>query len=77
MLLPLRLLVIDILNVDATELELMICYLCIFPMKVVRICAKSREAVSSPVEHLTLHYQVFQFVWVKLIIFSMKCVLLR
>ncbi|KAL6985835.1 Regulator of nonsense transcripts 1-like protein [Sarracenia purpurea var. burkii] len=27
-------------------------------LKVVRICAKSREAVSSPVEHLTLHYQV-------------------
>lgn len=27
-------------------------------MKVVRLCAKSREAVSSPVEHLTLHYQV-------------------
>lgn len=26
--------------------------------KVVRLCAKSREAVSSPVEHLTLHYQV-------------------
>uniref|UniRef100_A0A0E0LKI4 DNA2/NAM7 helicase helicase domain-containing protein n=1 Tax=Oryza punctata TaxID=4537 RepID=A0A0E0LKI4_ORYPU len=25
---------------------------------VVRLCAKSREAVSSPVEHLTLHYQV-------------------
>jgi hypothetical protein len=24
----------------------------------VRLCAKSREAVSSPVEHLTLHYQV-------------------
>lgn len=23
-----------------------------------RLCAKSREAVSSPVEHLTLHYQV-------------------
>ncbi|XP_028087050.1 regulator of nonsense transcripts 1 homolog isoform X2 [Camellia sinensis] len=33
-------------------------------LKVVRLCAKSREAVSSPVEHLTLHYQVslkFQF----------------
>ncbi|KAJ6701266.1 REGULATOR OF NONSENSE TRANSCRIPTS 1-LIKE PROTEIN [Salix koriyanagi] len=27
-------------------------------LKVVRLCAKSREAVSSPVEHLTLHYQV-------------------
>ncbi|XP_057476213.1 regulator of nonsense transcripts 1 homolog isoform X1 [Actinidia eriantha] len=27
-------------------------------LKVVRISAKSREAVSSPVEHLTLHYQV-------------------
>ncbi|KAK4800827.1 hypothetical protein SAY86_021314 [Trapa natans] len=27
-------------------------------LKVVRICAKSREAVGSPVEHLTLHYQV-------------------
>ena len=27
--------------------------------KVVRLCAKSREAVSSPVEHLTLHYQVY------------------
>ena len=26
--------------------------------EVVRLCAKSREAVSSPVEHLTLHYQV-------------------
>lgn len=29
--------------------------------KVVRLCAKSREAVSSPVEHLTLHYQVTAF----------------
>ncbi|KAI8015577.1 hypothetical protein LOK49_LG05G02208 [Camellia lanceoleosa] len=27
-------------------------------LKVVRLCAKSREVVSSPVEHLTLHYQV-------------------
>ncbi|XP_010518678.1 PREDICTED: regulator of nonsense transcripts 1 homolog isoform X2 [Tarenaya hassleriana] len=27
-------------------------------LKVVRLCAKSREAVSSPIEHLTLHYQV-------------------
>jgi regulator of nonsense transcripts 1 len=27
-------------------------------LKVVRLCAKSREAVVSPVEHLTLHYQV-------------------
>ncbi|MBA0616166.1 hypothetical protein Godav_016235, partial [Gossypium davidsonii] len=27
-------------------------------LKVVRLCSKSREAVSSPVEHLTLHYQV-------------------
>ncbi|KAK2988094.1 hypothetical protein RJ640_023843 [Escallonia rubra] len=27
-------------------------------LKVVRLCAKSREAVSSPVEHLTLHHQV-------------------
>ncbi len=27
-------------------------------LKVVRISAKSREAVASPVEHLTLHYQV-------------------
>lgn len=27
-------------------------------LQVVRLCAKSREAVSSPVEHLTLHYQV-------------------
>lgn len=27
-------------------------------LKVVRLCAKSREALSSPVEHLTLHYQV-------------------
>uniref|UniRef100_A0A2P2LM33 Uncharacterized protein n=1 Tax=Rhizophora mucronata TaxID=61149 RepID=A0A2P2LM33_RHIMU len=27
-------------------------------LKVVRLCAKSREAVISPVEHLTLHYQV-------------------
>lgn len=29
-----------------------------FVYQVVRLCAKSREAVSSPVEHLTLHYQV-------------------
>ncbi|CAN7028275.1 unnamed protein product [Brassica oleracea var. botrytis] len=27
-------------------------------LKVVHLCAKSREAVSSPVDHLTLHYQV-------------------
>jgi len=27
-------------------------------LKVVRVCAKSRESVASPVEHLTLHYQV-------------------
>lgn len=27
-------------------------------LKVVRLCAKSRETVASPVEHLTLHYQV-------------------
>lgn len=27
-------------------------------LKVVRLCAKSREAVSSPVEFLTLHYLV-------------------
>ncbi|KAK7317511.1 hypothetical protein RJT34_01812 [Clitoria ternatea] len=27
-------------------------------LKVVRLYAKLREAVSSPVEHLTLHYQV-------------------
>ncbi len=27
-------------------------------LKVVRICAKSRESVASPVEHLTLHYVV-------------------
>ncbi|XP_028125419.1 regulator of nonsense transcripts 1 homolog isoform X4 [Camellia sinensis] len=27
-------------------------------LKVVRLCAKLREAVSSPVEHLTDHYQV-------------------
>lgn len=27
-------------------------------LKVVRLCAKSREAVSSPVEFLTLHHQV-------------------
>lgn len=27
-------------------------------LKVVRVCAKTREAVASPVEHLTLHYQV-------------------
>jgi regulator of nonsense transcripts 1 len=26
-------------------------------LKVVRLCAKSREAVASPVEHLTLHHQ--------------------
>ena len=26
-------------------------------LRVVRLCAKSREAVASPVEHLTLHYQ--------------------
>ncbi|KAA3469182.1 regulator of nonsense transcripts 1-like protein [Gossypium australe] len=32
--------------------------LCSSILKVVRLCAKSREAVSSPVEHLTLHYQV-------------------
>lgn len=43
----------------------MVCFLgclwvCFFLLgyKVVRLCAKSREAVSSPVEHLTLHYQV-------------------
>ena len=29
-----------------------------FGFQVVRLCAKSREAVSSPVKHLTLHYQV-------------------
>lgn len=28
-------------------------------LKVVRLCAKSREAVASPVEHLTLHHQVW------------------
>lgn len=33
-------------------------------LKVVRLCAKSREAVSSPVEHLTLHYQVRRSRWV-------------
>lgn len=27
-------------------------------LKVVRLCAKAREEVASPVEHLTLHYQV-------------------
>ena len=27
-------------------------------LRVVRLSAKSREAVASPVEHLTLHYQV-------------------
>ena len=27
-------------------------------LKVVRLAAKSREAVASPVDHLTLHYQV-------------------
>lgn len=27
-------------------------------LRVVRLCAKTREAVASPVEHLTLHYQV-------------------
>eukprot|EP00878_Enallax_costatus_P012969 GHUV01013545.1.p1 GENE.GHUV01013545.1~~GHUV01013545.1.p1 ORF type:complete len:870 (+),score=258.03 GHUV01013545.1:596-3205(+) len=27
-------------------------------LKVVRLCAKSREAISSPVQHLTLHHQV-------------------
>jgi regulator of nonsense transcripts 1 len=27
-------------------------------LKVVRVCAKTREAVASPVEPLTLHYQV-------------------
>lgn len=27
-------------------------------LQVVRVCAKAREAVGSPVEHLTLHYQV-------------------
>lgn len=29
-------------------------------LKVVRVCAKTREAVASPVEHLTLHYQVWR-----------------
>ncbi len=28
------------------------------PAQVVRLCAKSRETVASPVEHLTLHYIV-------------------
>ena len=28
-------------------------------LRVVRLCAKSREAVASPVEFLTLHHQVF------------------
>lgn len=28
------------------------------PVQVVRLCAKSREDVLSPCEHLTLHYQV-------------------
>ncbi|RWW05680.1 hypothetical protein BHE74_00011730 [Ensete ventricosum] len=32
-------------------------------IQVVRLCAKSREAVMSPVEHLTLHYQVY-FVYI-------------
>jgi regulator of nonsense transcripts 1 len=27
-------------------------------LKVVRLCSKSREALGSSVEHLTLHYQV-------------------
>lgn len=27
-------------------------------LKVVRLCAKSREAIASPVQHLTLHHQV-------------------
>jgi hypothetical protein len=27
-------------------------------LKVVRLCSKSRETVASPVQHLTLHYQV-------------------
>jgi hypothetical protein len=42
-------LVISIINFD-------------YMLQVVRLCAKSREAVSSPVEHLTLHYQVHPFV---------------
>jgi len=29
-----------------------------YVLQVVRLCAKSREDVSSPSEHLTLHYQV-------------------
>ncbi|KAK8266417.1 hypothetical protein V6Z12_D12G244500 [Gossypium hirsutum] len=28
---------------------------------VVKLCAKSKEAVSSPIEHLTLYYQVRHF----------------
>jgi hypothetical protein len=37
---------------------------------VVRLCAKSREAVSSPVEHLTLHYQVLSISGTLLFCFS-------
>jgi len=33
-----------------------------YVLQVVRLCAKSREDVSSPSEHLTLHYQVLPFV---------------
>lgn len=32
--------------------------ICATGLKVVRVCAKSRESLGSPVEHLTLHYQV-------------------
>ena len=33
-------------------------------LKVVRIAAKSREAIASSMEHLTLHYQVrYSFTW--------------
>lgn len=37
-------------------------------LKVVRLCAKSREAVASPVEFLTLHHQVFALLFRGLII---------
>lgn len=47
-----------------------------FLNKVVRLCAKSREAVSSPVEHLTLHYQVCSHVAIYLLYFRLyqQCV---
>jgi regulator of nonsense transcripts 1 len=37
-------------------------------LKVVRMCAKGREAISSPVEKYTLHWQVFFFVSFQLLL---------